>query len=258
MTVADKSGKQIRQENARAEAGVINRVTWDMRYDSPIPPAAGCRELPVAAAAAVVAAEGAVVAGAERQQRRPLLAAARRVKPARPEASWPTNSARPLEKQDAAEEVVAAEAAVARWRRGRGALVDPGEYTVTLTLAGKTETQKVMVEEDPRVQMTDADRATRRKAVDTLVSMTKEADAARRKAVAMTTALTNLTDSWKAATAAPVPDAVKTAADDLMKRLKVAAAVMLRMRAAADAAVAAAPDRLPPTLLRPSLRKSRA
>lgn len=102
--------------------------------------------------------------------------------------------------------------------------MDPGEYTVTIALAGKTDTQAVKVEEDPRVQMTDEDRARRRKAVDTLVSMTKEADAGRKKAVAMTTALTNLTESWKAPTAAPVPDAVKQAADDLLKRVKTAAA----------------------------------
>ncbi len=41
VTVTDKSGKQVRQVNTRAVAGAINRAIWDMRYDSPIPPAAG-------------------------------------------------------------------------------------------------------------------------------------------------------------------------------------------------------------------------
>src|SRR6185437_11161812 len=39
VTVADASGKQIRQANTRAEAGVVNRYVWDMRMDSPVPPA---------------------------------------------------------------------------------------------------------------------------------------------------------------------------------------------------------------------------
>ncbi len=73
--------------------------------------------------------------------------------------------------------------------------------------------------------MSDEVRARRRKAIDTLVSMTKEADGGRRKAVAMTTALTNLTNGWKTPNAAPVPEAVKKAADDLLKRVKTAAAV---------------------------------
>ena len=37
ITVADAAGKPIRTINARAEAGVINRTTWDMRIDPPIP-----------------------------------------------------------------------------------------------------------------------------------------------------------------------------------------------------------------------------
>src|SRR5580698_7767402 len=45
ITVADKSGAQVRQLNARAEPG-LNRTTWDMRYDAPVPveiPAGGGR-----------------------------------------------------------------------------------------------------------------------------------------------------------------------------------------------------------------------
>src|SRR6202000_977461 len=42
ITVKDKAGNQVRTlTNARAEAGVINRSTWDFRYDSPVPPAFG-------------------------------------------------------------------------------------------------------------------------------------------------------------------------------------------------------------------------
>src|SRR6266404_2523718 len=43
VTVTDKAGNQIRQLNARAEAGSINRVTWDMRYDAPVAAEGGAR-----------------------------------------------------------------------------------------------------------------------------------------------------------------------------------------------------------------------
>src|SRR5258708_38186959 len=41
IAVKDKAGNPVRQLNARAEAGVVNRTTWDMRYDPPVPPAGG-------------------------------------------------------------------------------------------------------------------------------------------------------------------------------------------------------------------------
>ncbi len=230
VTVADKSGKQIRQLTARATAGEINRVTWDMRYDSPIPTGGG-----VGATAAGGGGGGGGRGGGRGGRGGGRGGGATATAPG-------TVTEVPAAAGEAAAGELANEFGAEASGRGaggggggggggrgfgggRGSLVDPGDYTVTLTLAGKSDTQTVKVEEDPRVQMTDEDRARRRKAVDTLVSMTKEADAARRKAVAMTTALTNLTESWKAPTAAPVPDPVKQAADDLLKRVKTAAAV---------------------------------
>jgi hypothetical protein len=100
--------------------------------------------------------------------------------------------------------------------------VDPGEYTVTLTANGKSDSHKVTVEDDPRVTMSTEDRLKKRTAIDTLVSLTRDAETSRRKAVAMTTALTNLQASWNAANAAPVPDAVKKAVEDLAAKVKVA------------------------------------
>jgi hypothetical protein len=108
---------------------------------------------------------------------------------------------------------------------GRGSLVDPGEYTVTVAAAGKTESKTFIVEEDPRVELSAEDRAKRRQAINTLVSLTKEADAARRKAVAMNTSMTTLIESWSQANAPKVPDDVKKAATDLAARVKTAASV---------------------------------
>jgi hypothetical protein len=105
---------------------------------------------------------------------------------------------------------------------GRGSLVDPGEYTVTISQNGKTDTRKVTIEEDPRVTLSAEDRAKRRKAIDTLVTLTKEADAARRRIAALNTAMTSLTDSWKGANAPAIPEPAKKAADDLAARVKTA------------------------------------
>jgi hypothetical protein len=102
--------------------------------------------------------------------------------------------------------------------------VDPGEYTVTVTSAGKSDTAAVSVEEDPRVELSPEDRAKRRKAIDTLATLIRAADEPTRKAVGLTTALTALTASWSGPNAVPVPDAAKKAVEDMAAKVKTAAA----------------------------------
>ena len=97
--------------------------------------------------------------------------------------------------------------------------MDPGQYTVTLTAAGKSETRTVAVQDDPRLQISAEDRAKRRTAITRLSDMAKQADEGRRKIVAMNTALTSLQDSWKRP-GITVPDAAKKAADDMAARIK--------------------------------------
>jgi hypothetical protein len=108
--------------------------------------------------------------------------------------------------------------------RGGGAamLVDPGEYTITLAMAGKTDSKTAAVSEDPRVTFSAEDRARRKAAVDRLIAMAKEADTGRRKIVAMQIALTNLIDSWKRPAAPPVPDSIKKATDEMLAKVKAA------------------------------------
>ena len=223
ITVADALGKQIRTLNTRAEAGAVNRTVWDMRTDSPIPPAGR----------GAAAGGGRGAGGGGRGGRGGGRGAA--------EAGEGGEQGGELTTEFGAAGAEGGRGAEGGAGGGRGAgggggggrfggpargsLVDPGSYTVTLTATGKTATATVKVEDDPRVQMSDDDRARRRKAVDTLMSMTKEADASRRRVVAMTTALTNLTDSWKQPNAAAVPDAVKKAVEDMLARAKKAEAV---------------------------------
>jgi photosystem II stability/assembly factor-like uncharacterized protein len=215
ITVNDKDGKPVRTLNARAEAGVVNRTTWDLRYDAPVPPAAG-------------GGRGAG-GGGGRGGRGGGGAAA-----AAPAAEGGEASGELANEFGAAGGAAGAAGGAGGggggggrfgFGAGRGSMVDPGEYKVSISANGKTETGTVMVEEDPRVQLSAADRDKRRQAVNTLVTMTKDADATRRRAVAMSLALTSITDSWKGSNAPPVPDNVKKAADDLLARVKKAAAV---------------------------------
>ena len=213
ITVADKSGKDIRTINARAEAGVINRASWDLRSDSPVPQEGGRGTGAGGRGGRGGAAAGAAETGAPAQE-----------------------GAEIANEFGAAGGEAGAEAGRGGGGGGgggggrfggpaRGALVDPGEYKVTISANGKTDSRTFTVEDDPRVQFSSDDRQKRRQAIETLMTMTKQADDARRKAVAMNTALNNLTDSWKQPGAAAVPDNVKKAADDLLARVKKTAAV---------------------------------
>ncbi len=103
---------------------------------------------------------------------------------------------------------------------GRGPWVEPGEYSVTVSVAGKTSTKTVTVEDDPRVVLSAEDRARRRDAVMKLYAMSKDADASRRRITALRTSLTTLTDGWKAPNAPKVPEEVKKAATDLLAKVK--------------------------------------
>jgi photosystem II stability/assembly factor-like uncharacterized protein len=213
VKVTDKDGKQVRQINVpRAEAGVLNRTVWDMRADPPVlPPAGGGR-----------GGRGGRGGGAAAET------------PAPAQAGQGAEGGAGLNAELNTE--FGAEAGAAGGRGGGGgggggrggfgggAPVDPGEYTVTVTSAGKSDTMTVTVEEDPRVEMSPEDRAKRRKAIDTLTSLIRAADEPTRKAIGLTTALTSLTGSWTGPNAVPVPDAAKKAVEDMEAKVKAAAA----------------------------------
>ena len=237
IAVTDQAGKPVRSINmnvSQAQAGSIVRTTWDMRFDPPVAPAGGRGT----AAGGGAAGGGRGAGGGGRGGRGGGAgggAAAAGAPPAGADvtgAAAAAGAAADLSAELNTEFGAAGGAGggggggrgFGGGRGGGGPLVDPGEYTVTLTASGKSESHKVTVEDDPRIQMSSEDRAKKRTAIDTLVSLTREAEAPRRKAVAMTTALTNLQASWTVANAAPVPDAVKKAVEDLAAKVKTAAA----------------------------------
>jgi photosystem II stability/assembly factor-like uncharacterized protein len=114
----------------------------------------------------------------------------------------------------------------------RGPLVDPGEYTIKIKAGAQEATQKVVVEEDQRVQISVDDRAARRAAIDQLYALAKTAAKDRKVIEGMQSALTAAREKWKAdATkpdAAKIPDDIRKTAEDLQKKLDALAAKFVR------------------------------
>ncbi len=216
LSVKDKAGNEVRQLTGRAEAGAVNRIAWDMRSDAPLRPAGagggggGGRGGRGGGGGGRGAAAGAGGRGAGGVA---------------PFAAPETGGGGPGEAAAAENPENAGGGGGGGGGRGgfggnRGVLVDPGTYTVSLTLADKTETATVTVDSDPRLSVSPDDLTRRRTAITKLFTMTRQAEEGRRKIVAMNTAITALADSWKRPAAPPVPDAVKKAADESLARIK--------------------------------------
>jgi photosystem II stability/assembly factor-like uncharacterized protein len=209
VTVKDAAGKQIRQFNARAAAGEVTRIAWDLRTDAVIPVERG---------------GGRGGAGGGRGGGRGGAAAAA------PQAENPEEGGGELQTEFGVappeERPAGGGGGGGRggFGAGQGTTAEPGTYTVTIALAGKSDSKTVAVELDPRLQVPASDREKRKQTIETLVSLAKEAEAARKRAVAINTALTGLTAGWAVPNAPAVPDAVKKTAEDLLARSKTVAA----------------------------------
>ena len=205
VTVTDQAGHRVRQFNAHAAAGEVTRIAWDLRCDAAVP----------------LEPAGRGGRGGGRGGRGGAA-----------EPTPPSEEGQGGELQNefgvAPPEGRAPAAAGGGFGRGgmapgRGPLTEPGTYTVTVALAGKTDSKTVVVEQDPRIQVAPPDREKRRQTIDTLVQLAREADAARIRAVAIHTALMNLTERWQGTDAPKIPDAIRKSAEDLLARSKTVA-----------------------------------
>jgi photosystem II stability/assembly factor-like uncharacterized protein len=116
----------------------------------------------------------------------------------------------------------------------RGPLVDPGKYTIKIKAGLKEATQEVIVEEDPRIQISAEDRAARRAAIDQLYAMEKTADKDRRTIQGVKEALSAARGQWKTDAGKPdapkIPEEIQKAADDLQKKVDKVAEKFVRER----------------------------
>jgi photosystem II stability/assembly factor-like uncharacterized protein len=127
------------------------------------------------------------------------------------------------------------EAAAAGFGFGpRGPLVEPGEYTVKINAGDLEASQKVAVEDDPRITLSAADRAARREAIDQLYAMAKTTDKDRKTIDGIQTALKTAREQWKSDAAKPnatkIPDDILKSADELQKKVDAVASRFLRDR----------------------------
>ncbi len=133
--------------------------------------------------------------------------------------NWDLHYATPVE-VTSEQAAAAAEAAAAGFFGGpRGPMVEPGEYTVKLTVGRNEVSKTVSVEEDPRITISAADRAARRQALTQLYELSRRADQGRRTVVSLRTSLTNTLEAWKRPGGPRVSDDIQKAAEALSKQL---------------------------------------
>jgi hypothetical protein len=127
------------------------------------------------------------------------------------------------------------EAAAAGFDFGpRGPLVEPGKYTIKIKAGSKEATQEVVVEDDPRMQMSAADLAARREAIDQLYAMAKTADKDRKTIQGIQEGLKTARDEWKKDAGKPdapkIPEDIQKAAEELQKKVDAVAEKYARER----------------------------
>ena len=107
-----------------------------------------------------------------------------------------------------------------RFRRARGPRVEPGTYTVKVTVGEKeSSTKTAVVEEDPRISISAQDRRARRDAINQLTQMVGRATRGQRRIAALRTALDQAIQSWKRPGAPAISDEIKKVAGELFKKV---------------------------------------
>jgi photosystem II stability/assembly factor-like uncharacterized protein len=125
------------------------------------------------------------------------------------------------------------EAAAAGFDFGpRGPLVEPGKYTIKIKAGSKEGTQEVVVEDDPRMQMSPADRAARSEAIRQLYAMAKMADKDRKTIEGIKEGLKAAREQWKKDADKPdapkIPAEIQKAAEELQKNVDAVAEKYVR------------------------------
>ncbi len=120
------------------------------------------------------------------------------------------------------------EAAAAGFDFGpRGPFVEPGKYTIKIKAGSREGTQEVVVEDDPRLQISPADRAARSEAIQELYGMAKTADKDRKTIEGIKDGLKAAREQWKKdadkADAPKIPADIQKAAEELQKNVDAVA-----------------------------------
>jgi photosystem II stability/assembly factor-like uncharacterized protein len=101
----------------------------------------------------------------------------------------------------------------------RGPLVEPGEYTIKIAVGSNEVSKTLVVEEDPRITISPADRAARRQAVLQLYELAKTAQRGQKTTTGLKDSLAAAMESWRQPGGAKVPENIQKAADALAKQV---------------------------------------
>lgn len=176
LTVSNKDGKVIRDIDGTGDAG-INRVTWDLKTRS----VNEAPREPEAAAAGATAGGGGTEAATEQSG-----------------------------EQGAAGGGGGGGGGFGGFQGGLR--VEPGEYTVKVAVGKTEQSTKVVVAEDPRIEISPEDQAARRQALNQLAQMAQRGAAARRSITGLHTALKDYKKT-------KLPENIQKAAEDLLKKV---------------------------------------
>jgi photosystem II stability/assembly factor-like uncharacterized protein len=188
VSVTDSTGKVVREITAPNAAG-LNRVVWDLRYGAP-----GGQ-----GGSGSGSGGGGQQAAQQSAQQAPAVTA-----PQEPQA--------------------APQFGGGLFDGGRGPGVAPGDYTVKLSVDGKDQAKTARVNEDPRIQISDADRVRRNETLMKAWELLKSAQSAGRAVQNLKSQMTTLQESTRRNPIASkeVNDAVKAVADkvdEIQKKL---------------------------------------
>ena len=192
ITVSNKDGKVIRDIDGTGDAG-INRVLWDLKTRS----VNEAPREPEASAAGATAGGGVTEAATEQ----------------------------------GGEQGAAGGGGGGGFGGFQGGLrVEPGEYTVKVAVGKTEQTTKVVVTEDPRIEISPADQAIRRQALNQLAQMAQRGAAARRS-------MTGLHNALKDYKKTKLPENIQKAVTEFAKKaddlcLKIATPVQCGQPAA--------------------------
>jgi len=118
----------------------------------------------------------------------------------------------------------------------RGPRVLPGTYTIKVAAGDKTATTNVVVQEDPRIQIVEADRGKLKDAIARVYALQKTAEAARRNMAGLRTQITALQTSLK-----DNPDVPKASNEAVQKLADSLTAIQKKLVAAPDNTGSAGP-----------------
>jgi len=195
ITISDASGKVVRELSGTKEAGV-NRAVWDLRMGAPGQALGGGR-------GAGGGGGGGRGGGAGR--------------PAGQQAGQQPAPAEPVAAAGETPQQPGGGGGGGFGGGARGPRVAPGDYTVKVSVSGKEATAIVRVQEDPRIQMSDADRAKWNDALMKAYELSRSAQAAGRAVQNLKTQITSVQDSLRRTPNVPkeVNEAVKSVSDQI-------------------------------------------